>query len=125
MGNIWCEKEFKVVLLFYFEDDNRPCFNNWKYIVPMHLIRHPCILFSDYSTLAQLVSIVLFYFPPQTKLDFGSPKPPRREVLEEEASIDFVFIPPETKERVLTEHQKEVKRTKRSDLSLHITIKQM
>lgn len=54
--------------------------------------------------------------PPQMKLDFGSPKPPRREVLEEEASIDFVFIPPETKERVLTEHQKEVKRTKRSDL---------
>uniref|UniRef100_A0A4W6EYT3 Replication timing regulatory factor 1 n=1 Tax=Lates calcarifer TaxID=8187 RepID=A0A4W6EYT3_LATCA len=50
-------------------------------------------------------------------LDFSSPKPPRREVLEEEASIDFVFIPPETKERVLTEHQKEVKRTKRSDLS--------
>uniref|UniRef100_A0A668AHA7 Replication timing regulatory factor 1 n=1 Tax=Myripristis murdjan TaxID=586833 RepID=A0A668AHA7_9TELE len=38
------------------------------------------------------------------------------EVLEEEASIDFVFIPPETKERVLTEHQKEVKRTKRVDI---------
>ncbi|XP_060945167.1 telomere-associated protein RIF1 [Limanda limanda] len=54
--------------------------------------------------------------PVSTKLDFGSPKPPRREVLEEEASIDFVFIPPETKERVLTEHQKEVKRTKRSDI---------
>ncbi|XP_043987025.1 telomere-associated protein RIF1 isoform X1 [Gambusia affinis] len=51
-----------------------------------------------------------------TKLDFGSPKPPRRHVLEEEASIDFVFIPPETKERVLTEHQKEVKRTKRVDI---------
>ncbi|XP_068185708.1 telomere-associated protein RIF1 [Antennarius striatus] len=51
-----------------------------------------------------------------TKLDFGSPKPPRREALEEEASIDFVFIPPETKERVLTEHQKEVKRTKRVDI---------
>uniref|UniRef100_A0A665WXC8 Replication timing regulatory factor 1 n=1 Tax=Echeneis naucrates TaxID=173247 RepID=A0A665WXC8_ECHNA len=51
-----------------------------------------------------------------TKLDFSSPKPPRREVLEEEASIDFVFIPPETKERVLTEHQKEVKRTKRVDI---------
>ncbi|TKS67838.1 Telomere-associated protein RIF1 [Collichthys lucidus] len=51
-----------------------------------------------------------------TKLDFGSPKPPRREILEEEASIDFVFIPPETKERVLTEHQKEVKRTKRVDI---------
>lgn len=49
----------------------------------------------------------------QTKLDFGSPKPPSRAVLEEEASIDFVFIPPENKERVLTEHQKEVKRTKR------------
>ncbi|XP_071339250.1 telomere-associated protein RIF1 isoform X2 [Trachinotus anak] len=54
--------------------------------------------------------------PVSTKLDFGSPKPPRREVLEEEASIDFVFIPPETKERVLTEHQKEVKRTKRVDI---------
>ncbi|XP_061735435.1 telomere-associated protein RIF1-like [Nerophis ophidion] len=51
-----------------------------------------------------------------TKLDFGSPKVPRREVLEEEASVDFVFIPPETKERVLTEHQKEVKRTKRVDI---------
>uniref|UniRef100_A0AAY4C421 Telomere-associated protein Rif1 N-terminal domain-containing protein n=1 Tax=Denticeps clupeoides TaxID=299321 RepID=A0AAY4C421_9TELE len=52
----------------------------------------------------------------QIRLDFGSPKPPRREVLEEEASIDFVFIPPETKDRVLTEHQKEVKRTKRVDI---------
>lgn len=51
-----------------------------------------------------------------TKLDFGSPKPPRRGALEEEASVDFVFIPPETKERVLTEHQKEVKRTKRVDI---------
>ncbi|XP_056144888.1 telomere-associated protein RIF1 [Lampris incognitus] len=51
-----------------------------------------------------------------TKLDFGSPKPPNRVVLEEEASIDFVFIPPESKERVLTEHQKEVKRTKRVDI---------
>ncbi|XP_075967063.1 telomere-associated protein RIF1 isoform X2 [Anarhichas minor] len=51
-----------------------------------------------------------------TKLDFGSPKPPPRGVLEEEASINFVFIPPETKERVLTEHQKEVKRTKRVDI---------
>ncbi|XP_070831850.1 telomere-associated protein RIF1 [Chaetodon trifascialis] len=54
--------------------------------------------------------------PVSTKLDFGSPKPPQREVLEEEASIGFVFIPPETKERVLTEHQKEVKRTKRVDI---------
>uniref|UniRef100_A0A8C7LML7 Replication timing regulatory factor 1 n=1 Tax=Oncorhynchus mykiss TaxID=8022 RepID=A0A8C7LML7_ONCMY len=52
-----------------------------------------------------------------TKLDFGSHKLPRREELEEQASIDFVFIPPETKERVLTEHQKEVKRTKRSVLA--------
>uniref|UniRef100_A0A671PMC3 Telomere-associated protein RIF1-like n=1 Tax=Sinocyclocheilus anshuiensis TaxID=1608454 RepID=A0A671PMC3_9TELE len=50
------------------------------------------------------------------KLDFGSPKPLRREAIEEEASVDFVFIPPETKERVLTEHQKEVKRTKRVDI---------
>ncbi|KAI1885257.1 hypothetical protein AGOR_G00218300 [Albula goreensis] len=54
--------------------------------------------------------------PVSVKLDFGSPKPPRRELLEEEASVDFVFIPPETKERVLTEHQKEVKRTKRVDI---------
>uniref|UniRef100_A0A667ZMZ6 Replication timing regulatory factor 1 n=1 Tax=Myripristis murdjan TaxID=586833 RepID=A0A667ZMZ6_9TELE len=54
--------------------------------------------------------------PVSVRLDFGSPLPPRREVLEEEASIDFVFIPPETKERVLTEHQKEVKRTKRVDI---------
>ncbi|KAM9343250.1 LOW QUALITY PROTEIN: telomere-associated protein RIF1 [Pholidichthys leucotaenia] len=55
--------------------------------------------------------------PVSTKLDFGSPRrPPHREALEEEASIDFVFIPPETKERVLTEHQKEVKRTKRVDI---------
>uniref|UniRef100_W5KUD7 Replication timing regulatory factor 1 n=1 Tax=Astyanax mexicanus TaxID=7994 RepID=W5KUD7_ASTMX len=54
--------------------------------------------------------------PVSVKLDFGSPKPPRREVLEEEASVDFVFIPPESKKRVLTEHQKEVKRTKRDDI---------
>eukprot|EP00063_Salmo_salar_P045990 XP_014020825.1 PREDICTED: telomere-associated protein RIF1-like isoform X3 [Salmo salar] len=54
--------------------------------------------------------------PVSMKLDFGSPKPPRREELEEQASIDFVFIPPETKERLLTEHQKEVKRTKRVDI---------
>uniref|UniRef100_A0A671JZW8 Telomere-associated protein RIF1-like n=1 Tax=Sinocyclocheilus anshuiensis TaxID=1608454 RepID=A0A671JZW8_9TELE len=50
------------------------------------------------------------------KLDFGSPKPLKREAIEEAASVDFVFIPPETKERVLTEHQKEVKRTKRVDI---------
>ncbi|XP_062861984.1 telomere-associated protein RIF1 [Trichomycterus rosablanca] len=54
--------------------------------------------------------------PVSVKLDFGSPKPPQKEVLEEEASVDFVFIPPEAKERVLTEHQKEVKRTKRVDI---------
>uniref|UniRef100_A0A1A8FWX4 RAP1 interacting factor homolog n=3 Tax=Nothobranchius korthausae TaxID=1143690 RepID=A0A1A8FWX4_9TELE len=51
-----------------------------------------------------------------TKLDFGSPKPPHRPSLLEEDSVDFVFIPPETKERVLTEHQKEMKRTKRVDI---------
>uniref|UniRef100_A0A8C1U0D6 Replication timing regulatory factor 1 n=1 Tax=Cyprinus carpio TaxID=7962 RepID=A0A8C1U0D6_CYPCA len=37
--------------------------------------------------------------------------PSKREAIEEEASVDFVFIPPETKERVLTEHQKEVATT--------------
>ncbi|KAM8933534.1 telomere-associated protein RIF1 [Pelodytes ibericus] len=49
----------------------------------------------------------------KVKLDFSSPK---RKLLEEEHSADFVFIPPETKERVLTEHQKEVLRTKRVDI---------
>lgn len=37
-------------------------------------------------------------------------------LLEEEKSADFVFIPPEgkeAKERILTEHQKEVLKTKR------------
>ncbi|RVE58497.1 hypothetical protein OJAV_G00209920 [Oryzias javanicus] len=52
--------------------------------------------------------------PVSTKLDFDSPR--SRNVLEEEASTDFVFIPPETKERVLTEHQKEMKRTRRVDI---------
>ncbi|XP_028292149.1 telomere-associated protein RIF1 isoform X2 [Gouania willdenowi] len=49
------------------------------------------------------------------KLDFGSPKAPRND-LDDEATVDFVFIPPENKERVLTEHQKEMKRTKRVDI---------
>ncbi|KAM4025245.1 telomere-associated protein RIF1 isoform 2-T2 [Anomaloglossus baeobatrachus] len=49
------------------------------------------------------------------KLDFSSPNTKKR-LLEEEKSVDFVFIPPETKERVLTEHQKEVLRTKRVDI---------
>ncbi|XP_075685390.1 telomere-associated protein RIF1 isoform X2 [Rhinoderma darwinii] len=46
------------------------------------------------------------------KLDFSSPNT-KKKLLEEEQSVDFVFIPPETKERILTEHQKEVLRTKR------------
>ncbi|XP_044158864.1 telomere-associated protein RIF1 isoform X1 [Bufo gargarizans] len=49
------------------------------------------------------------------KLDFSSPNT-KKKLLEEEQSVDFVFIPPETKERVLTEHQKEVLRTKRVDI---------
>ncbi|XP_053327182.1 telomere-associated protein RIF1 [Spea bombifrons] len=58
--------------------------------------------------------------PPRTplakaKLDFSSPKA-KQKLLEEEQSVDFVFIPPETKERILTEHQKEVLRTKRVDI---------
>ncbi|XP_059826278.1 telomere-associated protein RIF1 isoform X3 [Hypanus sabinus] len=54
--------------------------------------------------------------PAKLKLDF-SPKTPRREVLlEEEQSLDFVFIPPEPKQRILTEHQKEVLQTKRTDI---------
>ncbi|XP_018409096.1 PREDICTED: telomere-associated protein RIF1 [Nanorana parkeri] len=56
--------------------------------------------------------------PPQAKLklEFSSPNT-KKKILEEEQSMDFVFIPPETtKERVLTEHQKEVLRTKRVDI---------
>ncbi|XP_067405580.1 telomere-associated protein RIF1 isoform X2 [Emydura macquarii macquarii] len=51
------------------------------------------------------------------KLEFSSSKTKQSEILlEEEKSIDFVVIPLETKERVLTEHQKEVLRTKRIDI---------
>ncbi|XP_073490290.1 telomere-associated protein RIF1 isoform X1 [Aquarana catesbeiana] len=49
------------------------------------------------------------------KLEFSSPNT-KKKILEEEQSCDFVFIPPEAKERVLTEHQKEVLRTKRVDI---------
>ncbi|XP_077303844.1 telomere-associated protein RIF1 isoform X2 [Lithobates pipiens] len=49
------------------------------------------------------------------KLEFSSPNT-KKKILEEEQSSDFVFIPPEAKERVLTEHQKEVLRTKRVDI---------
>uniref|UniRef100_A0A8C4J353 Replication timing regulatory factor 1 n=1 Tax=Dromaius novaehollandiae TaxID=8790 RepID=A0A8C4J353_DRONO len=59
--------------------------------------------------------IQLFYFP-QLKLEFSSLKTKSEIVLEEEKSADFVFIPPETKARVLTEHQKEVLRSKRTDI---------
>ncbi|XP_043848504.1 telomere-associated protein RIF1 [Dromiciops gliroides] len=57
--------------------------------------------------------------PSKMKLEFLSPKLKKDVILEECSSIDFVFIPPnekETKERILTEHQKEVLRTKRSDI---------
>ncbi|XP_061860797.1 telomere-associated protein RIF1 isoform X2 [Colius striatus] len=47
------------------------------------------------------------------KLEFASSKTKSEIPLEEERSADFVFIPPETKTRVLTEHQKEVLRSKR------------
>uniref|UniRef100_A0A7M4ENK4 Replication timing regulatory factor 1 n=1 Tax=Crocodylus porosus TaxID=8502 RepID=A0A7M4ENK4_CROPO len=51
--------------------------------------------------------------PAKLKLEFSSSKPKSDILLEEEKSADFVFIPPETKERILTEHQKEVLTTKR------------
>ncbi|XP_054827418.1 telomere-associated protein RIF1 [Eublepharis macularius] len=55
--------------------------------------------------------------PAKTKLEFSLPKTNRKDlILEDENTVDFVFIPPETKERVLTEHQKEVLRTKRVDI---------
>uniref|UniRef100_A0A8C3S2Q6 Replication timing regulatory factor 1 n=1 Tax=Chelydra serpentina TaxID=8475 RepID=A0A8C3S2Q6_CHESE len=51
------------------------------------------------------------------KLEFSSSKTKPSEILlEEEKSVDFVVIPLETKERILTEHQKEVLRTKRIDI---------
>ncbi|NXK27052.1 RIF1 protein, partial [Arenaria interpres] len=50
------------------------------------------------------------------KLEFSSSKTKSEILLEEEKSVDFVFIPPETKERILTEHQKEVLRSKRADI---------
>lgn len=53
---------------------------------------------------------------PQLKLESSSPKLRSNKLLEEEKSTDFVFIPPEEKEaksRILTEHQKEVLKTKR------------
>ncbi|XP_038192478.1 telomere-associated protein RIF1 isoform X2 [Arvicola amphibius] len=53
------------------------------------------------------------------KLESSSPKLRSNKLLEEEKSTDFVFIPPEEKEakaRILTEHQKEVLKTKRCDI---------
>ncbi|NXI70941.1 RIF1 protein, partial [Anseranas semipalmata] len=58
----------------------------------------------DKSTNVQLASAKL-------KLEFSKSK--SEILLEEEKSVDFVFIPPETKARILTEHQKEVLRSKR------------
>ncbi|XP_074072108.1 telomere-associated protein RIF1 isoform X2 [Macrotis lagotis] len=57
--------------------------------------------------------------PSKMKLEFLSPQLKNEVILEDCSSVDFVFIPPnekETKERILTEHQKEVLRTKRSDI---------
>ncbi|XP_027733451.1 telomere-associated protein RIF1 isoform X2 [Vombatus ursinus] len=57
--------------------------------------------------------------PSKMKLEFLSPKLKKDVILEDCSSVDFVFIPPnekETKKRILTEHQKEVLRTKRSDI---------
>ncbi|NXW50080.1 RIF1 protein, partial [Nyctiprogne leucopyga] len=51
--------------------------------------------------------------PAKLKLEFSSSKTKNEILLEEEKSVDFVFIPPETKTRILTEHQKEVLRSKR------------
>ncbi|XP_036040329.1 telomere-associated protein RIF1 isoform X2 [Onychomys torridus] len=54
------------------------------------------------------------------KLESSSPKlKSGNKLLEEEKSTDFVFIPPQGKEgkaRILTEHQKEVLKTKRCDI---------
>nr|XP_015287684.2 telomere-associated protein RIF1 isoform X2 [Macaca fascicularis] len=53
------------------------------------------------------------------KLESSSLKVKNEILLEEEKSTDFVFIPPQgkdAKERILTEHQKEVLKTKRCDI---------
>uniref|UniRef100_G1RK02 Telomere-associated protein RIF1 n=1 Tax=Nomascus leucogenys TaxID=61853 RepID=G1RK02_NOMLE len=53
------------------------------------------------------------------KLESSSLKVKSEILLEEEKSTDFVFIPPEgkdAKERILTDHQKEVLKTKRCDI---------
>ncbi|XP_054555697.1 telomere-associated protein RIF1 isoform X2 [Talpa occidentalis] len=53
------------------------------------------------------------------KLESASPITKNEMPLEEEKSTDFVFIPPEekdAKERILTDHQKEVLKTKRCDI---------
>ncbi|KAM3829306.1 LOW QUALITY PROTEIN: telomere-associated protein RIF1-like [Vipera latastei] len=55
--------------------------------------------------------------PKKIKLEFsGSKSNPKNIPLEEENTMDFVCVPLETKERVLTEHQKEVLRTERDDI---------
>ncbi|XP_055428579.1 telomere-associated protein RIF1 isoform X3 [Bubalus kerabau] len=57
--------------------------------------------------------------PAKLQLESSTPKAKSEMPLEEEKSTDFVFIPPEvkeTKERILTEHQKEVLKTKRCDI---------
>ncbi|NWV02187.1 RIF1 protein, partial [Ptilonorhynchus violaceus] len=54
--------------------------------------------------------------PAKLKLEFSSPKTTSETLLEEDKSVDFVVIPPETKARILTEHQKEVLRSKRVDI---------
>ncbi|NXS73273.1 RIF1 protein, partial [Pandion haliaetus] len=63
----------------------------------------------DQSSKVQVTSAKL-------KLEFSSLKTRSEILLEEEKSVDFVFIPPETKARILTEHQKEVLRSKRVDI---------
>ncbi|XP_012514869.1 PREDICTED: telomere-associated protein RIF1 isoform X2 [Propithecus coquereli] len=57
--------------------------------------------------------------PAKLKLESSSLKVKSEILLEEEKSTDFVFISPEGKdgkERILTEHQKEVLKTKRCDI---------
>lgn len=52
----------------------------------------------------------------QLKRESSSLRVKSEPLLEEEKSTDFVLIPPEgkeSKERILTEHQKEVLKTKR------------
>lgn len=87
------------------------CFGVGRSLTEMGHVLQKFLIFS--SSLIPNPGFGIFIFL-QLKLEFSSTKTTSETLLEEEKSVDFVFIPPETKPRILTEHQKEVLRSKRS-----------